>query len=1033
MLEKRNRIALVRDILLPSPVKAMQGTTELLKREAKQTADILRGALRPDRPDPRVAAETDEKRRFEVAMEVAGKTEDDLPEIEKGAGRRFELWAILAVLSLAWIVLGPMLGLGGQTGISLFDLLLPLGFAAFVCAKAFSAAVTLYRIQRRSMVPIREFLRDRQAWLGGQPSRGASLCLAALAAGLGMAAMWPAPALAQATGAQAASVISSLMTNAGAEDLSLEWLRALFPGMASLACPTGGACANGDNDTLQAMMGVFNAALFGLGGFMLAFHTIVGTVATAHEGKVLGQRWHTTWAPIRVVAGTGLLVPVNGYCGLQYIVLFVIVMGYNLANAMWVSYVDRVFSGQMASAATATTPSLGLDLAHSIIASETCVLVLQGHMAGLQRATSGGGSTPPRLVATASVPFQQPPVAGQPTPGIAGQNGSLTWQWGVVCGNMVTAQNRSALGNAGVQTGLQVVGQGMQMGSQVAGLNISGATRTVTGAGTQAGITFQSVQAANQAFLEFLRTRDREVATLVQAVRDSGLPGTAATTVLTGQAAQAIATAAQGGGANAAVSAIGDETMQRLAQQYETIRTAAETFNTNMNAAAQTMSRAVNAQDSAGFQARARALGWASAGGLNTTLLRAAANGQELAADATPTMVGPDLAALARMSSRNGRPTEARQRLEGAMVILQGLLLDVNPATAASPQSVTLGADRQSTALITRIFKPMTDGMARFLTDDVAYINPVRPMSSIQAMGNTMLALAWAPIVTYAGLKALAAGGGALPLGLGAPGAAGGGALDAIGPMVYTLVFAAFVCGALHAYVLPMLPFIMWVYAILATVSVAAELVIAAPAAAFMHIRADGQELINPEQKTIYTMAFNALMRPSLLLCGLIVANLTFAIMANYLNRMYGPAVSATNGDSVIGIVGFLTLTLIIFYLHYQLVVRCMQLISAIPSAVADIIGARDQARDEHGETNRVFAAVANISSRAGTTAANAGMNAMKASAEREKAAGIERAGEGGGANGAANAVRQGNGAPGKGGNRPASGPRQEPPAEGKD
>ena len=292
--------------------------------------------------------------------------------------------------------------------------------------------------------------------------------------------------------------------------------------------------------------------------------------------------------------------------------------------------------------------------------------------------------------------------------------------------------------------------------------------------------------------------------------------------------------------------------------------------------------------------------------------------------------------------------------------------------------------------------------------------------------------------MTYAGLKALAAGGSALPLGLGAPGAAGGGALDAIGPIVYTLVFAAFVCGALHAYVLPMLPFIMWVYAILATVSVAAELVIAAPAAAFMHIRMDGQEPINPEQKTIYTMMFNALMRPSLLLCGLIVANLTFAIMANYLNRMYGPAVSATNGDSVIGIVGFLTLTLIIFYLHYQLVVRCMQLISAIPAAVSDIIGARDQGRDEHGETNRVFAAVANISSRAGTTAANAGMNAMKAGAERQKSDAIEgvsgSAGRGGGGGGAGNAVRQGDGAATRGapsGNRPASGPRQAPPAEG--
>ena len=991
MAETRTRAGLVRDILLPSPVRAMRGTTELLKREARQTAGILRGAFRADRPDPRVAAEADERVRFAVALEVAGRTEDDLPEIERWAGRRFELWAMLAMLSIAWIVLGPLLGLGGATGVRLFDLLLPVGFAAFVGAKAFSAAVTLYRIQRRSMVPVREFLRDRQAWLGGAPSRGASLCLAALAAGLGMAALWPAAAFAQAAAnaAQSAgSVISSLMTNAGAEDLSLEWLRALFPGMASLACPSGGACADGDNDVLAAMMGVFNAALFGLGGFYMAFQTIVGTVQTAHEGKVMGQRWHTAWAPIRVVAGVGLLVPIKGYCGLQYIVLFVIVLGYNLANAMWVSYVDRVFSGQMAAAATATTPSLGLDLAHSVIASETCALVLQGHMAGV-RGAGGANITPPRVAATATNPFQVPPAQGQPTPGVAGAGGSLTWQWGAVCGNMVTAPLRSALGNAGGQTALQVGGQALQAGSQAAGLNVSGATRTVTGLPTQAGITFQSVQAANSAFADFLRARDREVATLVQAVRDSGLPASAAGLVLTGQAAQAIQSAAQGGGAAGAAGAVGEEVMQRLGQQYEAVRTAAETFNANINTAAQAMARVVNSQDSAGFQARARALGWASAGGLNTTLLRAAARGQELAQDATPAMNGPDLQALSRLSARSGRATEARQRLEASMVLLQGLLQDANPATAASPQSVTLGADRQSTGLLTRIFKPMTDGMARVLTDDLAYINPVRPMSSIQAMGNTMLALAWSPVALYAGAKGLAAAGGSVPI-LGAPAAGGSAILDALGPMVYTLVFAAFVCGALHAYVLPMLPFIMWTYAILATVSVAAELVIAAPAAAFMHVRADGQDLINPEQKTIYTMTFNALMRPSLLLCGLIVANLAFAIMANYLNRMYGPAVSATNGDSVIGIVGFLTITILIFYLHYQLVVRCMQLISAVPAAVAEIIGARDQGRDEHGETNRVFAAVANIASRGGTNAANVGANALKAEKDRKRMAGSQ-------------------------------------------
>lgn len=201
--------------------------------------------------------------------------------------------------------------------------------------------------------------------------------------------------------------------------------------------------------------------------------------------------------------------------------------------------------------------------------------------------------------------------------------------------------------------------------------------------------------------------------------------------------------------------------------------------------------------------------------------------------------------------------------------------------------------------------------------------------------------------------------------------------------------------------------------AILAVVSLAAELVIAAPIAAFMHIRADGQELINQEQRTIYTMTFNALLRPSLLLCGLVVANLTFSVMANFLNKLYGPAVAAVNGDTVIGVIGLIVLTVLIFYLHYQLVVRSMQLISAVAAAVSDIIGAKDQDRGEHNESNKVFAAVGNISARTGQGASASLTAGLKAAHDDRKKAATEGApGSGGGEN----AVKQATAGPsGKG------------------
>lgn len=465
-----------------------------------------------------------------------------------------------------------------------------------------------------------------------------------------------------------------------------------------------------------------------------------------------------------------------------------------------------------------------------------------------------------------------------------------------------------------------------------------------------------------------------------------------------------------------------EEELATLTQRYQRVREAGEAFDRAITTASQAMVSVINSQGSAQFKQRAAALGWASAGALNTALLRAAARASELTSAAAPGMSGPDLAAFQRATTRRNQSPEVQQRLEASMNYLRGMLIDFDQRGTASPQSVAIGADMQGRNIVAQVFKPLTDSMARFLTDDLGRIDPVRPMSSIQTMGTHMLGVAWSMFAGWIAMNSAASGAGGSILGL-AGGNAGVGALGAVAALYVPIMIALFICGALHAYVLPMIPFLIWTYAILAVVSLAAELVIAAPLAAFMHLRMDGNELINEPQKTIYTMTFNALLRPSLLLCGLVVANLVFAIMANYLNKLFGVAVTTTNGDSIIGIMGFVTMTILVFYMHYQLAVRSMQLISAVPATVSEIIGARDQDRDAHGEGTKVFAAVGNMTTRATNVGLNATTAAMakKPEGEQPKGPGI-RAADGGGGAGA-----------GGGGPRQAAGGNTKPPAEGKD
>lgn len=935
----------------PPITPVAKAISSVMKRDASRAMSVFKSAFERQPPHPEVAAETDPDRRFRVAMEMAGRVETDLPDIERTTGRRLELYCILTMIAALWMFIAPALGLGGISGFTLIDVLFPLGFTAFLASKAFAMNVALYRIQRRSMVPIREFLRDRKAWLGGKPSLGTTKFLSSIAIGIGLSALLPFPALANGVAATAAGGIQSvgsglaaLTSFAGAEDLSLEWLRRLFPGMANIACAPGSyvgvsvaSCTASDADVLGAMMGTMNSILLGLGSFMMAFHTIVATVSTAHEGKVMGERWHTVWAPIRVVIGFGLLVPIKGYCGIQFAVLMVIVMGYNMANAMWTSYVDKALSGEMASLAVTMTPSLGLDLAHSIIASETCVSLIEAQELGIRAArNAGGGRTlTPRSALTMNPSIARPPAQGVPAQGTDGQNGSVVWNYGDVCGSIRTAADNPPLNtNSGVATAIG------------------------TGNAVRGGLADMAVTAGNQAYVTFLRTRDREISALIEAVRTTGI------------AASVVSMTHPGNNANA-----GSETEspdQQIRQKYGEIRQAAATFETNINTAAREMVSVINAQGTDTFKQRAAALGWASAGALNTTLLRASARASELTSAAAPRVSGPNLEAFTRLGV--GRIPEVQQRMEAAMNVLRGIIQDLDQRGTASPRSTSIGADMQGRNLLAQLIKPITDGISRGVIDGLGRMDPVRPMSSIQNLGNNMLLVSQTAIGVWIAAKGAggAAGGSAITNTFG-----GGflpGALEGIAPFFVMSIIPMLICGALHAYILPMLPFIMWTFAILAVVSLAAELVIAAPLAAFMHLRMDGNELINEPQKTIYTMTFNALLRPSLLLCGLVVANLTFAIMANYLNKVFGVAVTNTNGDSIVGLVGVITMTILIFYLHYQLVVRSMQLISAVPATVSELIGARDQDRDAHGEGMRIFAAVGNITTR-GANAAGAALN----------------------------------------------------------
>ncbi len=96
---------------------------------------------------------------------------------------------------------------------------------------------------------------------------------------------------------------------------------------------------------MGAMFGVFNAAVLALGGIVVVYTIIVGTMNTAHEGQMLGQKWSSIWIPVRSTIGLAFLVPkASGYCLMQIFIMWVVVQGVGAADKIWnaaLEYLNR--------------------------------------------------------------------------------------------------------------------------------------------------------------------------------------------------------------------------------------------------------------------------------------------------------------------------------------------------------------------------------------------------------------------------------------------------------------------------------------------------------------------------------------------------------------------------------------------------------------------------------------------------------------------------------------------------------------------
>lgn len=118
------------------------------------------------------------------------------------------------------------------------------------------------------------------------------------------------------------------------QDISIKMLNALFGELVEHNIGNKG-------DPILEPIKALNSGALIVGGILAAYTILAGTVGTAHDGQMLGKKLSSVWVPIRYSIGTALVLPVigGGYCVIQLLVVWVIVQGIGLAGTVWTAYV----------------------------------------------------------------------------------------------------------------------------------------------------------------------------------------------------------------------------------------------------------------------------------------------------------------------------------------------------------------------------------------------------------------------------------------------------------------------------------------------------------------------------------------------------------------------------------------------------------------------------------------------------------------------------------------------------------------------
>lgn len=686
------------------------------------------------------------------------------------------------------------------------------------------------------------------------------------------------PAFAQATNPYD---VSWAALNPG-NDWAAQVIQSLFPVTGTTASP--GTSPGQETTVIQQIVGQLTGFIGAIACAFVAYTTIMNIHRAAESARVLGQG--QSWMFVVRVGFAGIMMfPLGGgFSAGQALVMQAAMTGVGMAKAVYTNAIQAVGPD----AAVIATPMIPgtQSIVSGIIASEVCMALVN------QAGNTSGQPLIPNPTA----------MTGQTSPGAPGLNSSyITYRYSL--------------------------SQGDESGNPACGtVSLSG---TMGGAQQIAGVSVDMAAVQGAALTNVINTIRPQITTVAQNWWQNKTAGS-------------------------------------LAPLQGIYTNGVQTYTRNLTAAATSIASALNAAVAANATAgrngsnqaglltnevQQSTLGWTSAGAYYLEIAKLNASTLSLL-NATPVTTSPTYDGIPYALSMDLAPFETAATQ--FMTTLDATVQSSDATRTPNGTPYTLAdakSDAQGPNVLDQLFNKLNLTNAAFQTI-AGFLLPeaqiwTDPFGGLMSMGQKLMNMSLAAM-GMAGLLASATtstgaavwefftgnwGGAAATV-------AGHAIMSFFGAPIFAALLALLIPGIIIAYVLPMIPYVIWMAGVAGWIILVCEAMVAVPLWMLAHMTVGGDGLHGRAVEG-WSLLFSVVFRPTLMIIGLFMGYFVFDCMSWLIRQSFGIAVGFVlqNGWVVTNFIGLVVLLSIFVMTHVVAALMSFRMVTLLPHHLPKLIG----------------------------------------------------------------------------------------------